>query len=230
MDIQSLYLWGGIVSNAGSSFVTLWQPPQPPPLDNGVTPLTETGAAQRKCGKKRQTVSKLAKKAVRVGEIIAISQVNNVNCGERSPHQKYHLQRKFLLTVDLCSFLNLWTWCFPNFETPNYRSCSKPQYLPGFPCYPQLLSEGSWRAEIVAGLLRSQKCNQRSWKSSQFIFTMICSKCLAPNGETWKPPHILQKEVKADLAKKMQYNPKQFCNLKTYFIAIFAHDMYRLCT
>ena len=204
--------------------------PHNPPLDNGVTPLTETGAAQRKCGKKRQTVSKLAKKAVRVGEIIAISQVNNVNCGERSPHQKYHLQRKFLLTVDLCSFLNLWTWCFPNFETPNYRSCSKPQYLPGFPCYPQLLTEGSWRAEIVAGLLRSQKCNQRSWKSSQFIFTMICSKCLAPNGETWKPPHIVQKEVKADLAKKMQYNPKQFCNLKTYLIDISVHDVYRFCT
>ena len=80
---------------------TLSPNPHNPPLDNGVTPLTETGAAQRKCGKKRQTVSKLAKKAVRVGEIIAISQVNNVNCGERSPHQKYHLQRKFLLTVYL---------------------------------------------------------------------------------------------------------------------------------
>ena len=59
---------------------------------------------------------------------------------------------------------------------------------------------------------------------------MICSKCLAPNGETWKPPHIVQKEVKADLAKKMQYNPKQFCNLKTYLIDIFPHDMYRFCT
>lgn len=92
--------------------------PTTPPLDNGVTPLTQTGAAQRKCGKKRQTVSKLAKKAVRVGKIIAISQVNNVNCGERSHHQKYHLQRKFLLTVDLCSFLNLWTWCFPYFWNP----------------------------------------------------------------------------------------------------------------
>ena len=28
----------------------------------------------------------------------------------------------------------------------------------------------------------------------------------------------------------MQYNPKQFCNLKTYLIDIFAHGMYRFCT
>ena len=27
----------------------------------------------------------------------------------------------------------------------------------------------------------------------------------------------------------MQYNPKQFCNLKTYLIDIFAHDINRLC-